>query len=149
MNYGPFWYLCNLLQTKVSLLKEIKKATVVFKLNSFQDSQLWKLDDENKLQNKEERWTSDDNWNFKPKAKDDDIIYIENTSEKKVLEFSNDGVPNLVELEEGKAEQLWKKKANVKGYFTLENIVSQFALTAVSETNLQLSGTITLRCIVN
>ena len=56
------------------------------------------------------------------------------------MEFSNDGVPNLVDLEEGKAEQLWKKeKANVKGYFTLKSYGS-FALTAVSETNLQLSG---------
>ena len=146
MNYGPFWYLYNLLQTKVSLLKEIKKATVIFKSNSFQDSQLWKLDD-NRLQNKEERWTSDDNWNFK--TKDDDIIYIENTSEEKVLEFSNEGGPNLVNLEEGKAQQLWKKgKANAEGYFTLKSYGS-FALTAVSETKLQLSGNITLRWIVN
>ena len=128
----------------------IKKTTGIFKSNSFQDSQLWKLDDENKLQNKEERWTSDDNWNFKPKAKYDDIIYIENTSEKKVLEFSNDGVPNLVDLEEGKAQQLWKKgEAKAEGYFTLKNIWGSNALTAVSETNLQISGNITLRCIVN
>ena len=124
----------------------IKKTTGIFKSNSFQDSQLWKLDDENKLQNKGGLWKSDDNWNFK--TKDDDIIYIENTSEKKVLEFSNDGPPNLVDLEEGKAQQLWKKKGKAEGYFTLESY-GRFALSAVSETRLQVSGNITLRWIVN
>ena len=148
MNYGPFWYLCNLLQTKVSLLKEIKKAKIVFKSNSFQDSQLWKLDDESKLQNKEGRWKSDDNWNFKTK---DELIYIEDISNKKFLQSSNDGNVFWMDFEENKPQQLWKQgKPDAEGYFTLESVNPFFfALTAVSTNRFQIAGNITLRWIGN
>ena len=46
-------------------------------------------------------------WIFKPK--DDDLIYIENTSKAKVLGATSDGKVILEDFEEGKAHQLWKK----------------------------------------
>ncbi len=47
----------------------------------------------------------------------------------------------LEELEEGKAEQLWKKGVpNDDGYFTLENSKVPKVMTAVSPTSLELKG---------
>jgi hypothetical protein len=40
------------------------------------------------MQNKERLWILDEEWNFKTK---DDLIYIENISQKKVLGASNNG----------------------------------------------------------
>ena len=99
------------------------------------------------LQNKLKFWTSDEEWNFKTK---DELIYIENISQKKVLEYSNDGDVLLKDFEEDKAQQLWKKgNPNEEGYFTLESqtIINQiFTLTAISSNSsiLQLRGNITL-----
>ena len=112
-----------------------KKATGVFKLSSFKGSKLWKLED-NKLKNRafhilniegtNNWWTPA--WNFKPK---DDLIYIENSLKNKVLEITNDGKVFLKDLEEGKAEQLWKKgEPNAEGYFTLENSKLPKVMTA-------------------
>ena len=68
-------------------------------------------------------------WNFKTK---DDLIYIENSLKTKVLEITNDGKVFLKDLEEGKAEQLWKKgEPNAEGYFTLENSKLPKVMTAV------------------
>jgi hypothetical protein len=69
--------------------QQCKKATPtgVQKLNSFLGSQLWKLNYKT-LQNKEGLWILDEELNFKTK---DDLIYIENISQKKVLGASNNG----------------------------------------------------------
>ena len=66
---------------------EKAKATEVHKLNSFSGSQLWKLDYK-KMQNKEGLWISDEEWNFKTK---DDLVYIENVSQKRVLGTTDNG----------------------------------------------------------
>jgi len=71
----------------------------------YNSSQLWKLENKT-LKNKDGFWKSDDLWIFKPK--DDDMFYIENTNETKVLE-SSDGKVNEEVKKENKAEQLWKK----------------------------------------
>ena len=68
-------------------------------------------------------------WNFKTK---DDSIYIENYLQTKVLEVTSNGKVFLKDLEEGKAEQLWKKgEPNAEGYFTLENSKLPKVMTAV------------------
>ena len=48
------------------------------------------------------------------------------------MEITNDGKVFLKDLEEGKAEQLWKKgEPNAEGYFTLENSKLPKVMTAV------------------
>ena len=96
------------------------------------------------LKNKGELWKSVDAWIFKPK--DDELIYIENTSETKVLESTSDGeVIKEVKVEEGKAEQLWKKvHTDAEGYFTLENYKDPKFMTAISESCLEIRGNISL-----
>ena len=103
----------------------------------------WKLDDNNMLINKEGIWKSNDSWVFKPK--DDDLIYIENTSKTKVLEtFVNEVI--LADFQEDKAEQLWKKgKPDAEGFFTLENSEMPKFITAISESGLEIQGNTTLR----
>ena len=88
---------------------------------------------------------SHDKWKFKPKG---DLIYIENSSKAKVLGAVGDGEVILEDLEEDKAEQLWKKgESNAEGYFTLENSkVPKFITWLLS--GLEIKGNITLRCIV-
>ena len=106
--------------------------------------QKWKLDNNNKLENKEGVWKSDDLWIFKPK--DDDLIYIENTSKAKFLGATRDGKVILEDFEEGKADQLWRKgELDAEGYFTLENSGVPKFLTAISESGLEIKGNITLR----
>jgi hypothetical protein len=92
-------------------------------------------------------------WIFKPKdddgTQDDDLIYIENTSRKKVLGATIDGKVIQEDFEEGKTEQLWKKgKPDAQGYFTFENSGVPKVLTAISESGLEIKGNITLRCLL-
>ena len=95
------------------------------------------------LKNKKGRWTSDEQWNFK--TNDDDLIHIENISKTKVLATASDGQVILEDLEEGKAEQLWKKgKPDAEGYFTLTNSKVPKILTAISSSVLQMKGNIIL-----
>ena len=85
-------------------------------------------------------------WIFKPK--DDDLIYIENTSKAKVLGATSDGKVILEDFEEGKAHQLWKKgELDAEDYFTLENSGVPKVLTAISESSLEIKGNITMRWI--
>ena len=78
-------------------------------------------------------------WIFKPK--DDDLIYIENTSKAKVLGATSDGKVIQEFLVEGKADQLWKKgEADADGYFTLQNSGEPKVLTAISESSLEIIG---------
>ena len=126
-------------------------------LNSFKGSKLWKLDGD-KLQNKAfphtwdrngmTMWDNFDKWNFKTK---DDLIYIENSSERKVLEVLRYGSVILKNFKEDKAEQLWKKgEPNAEGYFTLENYKVPKVLTAIASVgqgpaeSLEIKGNITL-----
>ena len=106
-------------------------------------AQKWKLDD-NMLINKAELWKSVDSWIFK--TKDDDLIYIENTSKTKVLGATSDGKVILEDFEEGKAHQLWKKiELDAEDYFTLENSGVPKVLTAISERSLEIKGNINMR----
>ena len=93
-------------------------------------------------------WKSDEEWNFKTK---DELIYIENISQKKFLESSSDGDVILKDFEEDKAQQLWKQgKPDADGYFTLESVnPGLFTLTAVSTNKFQITSNITLRWIGN
>ena len=87
----------------------------------------------------------DEVWNFKPK---DDLIYIENALNTKVLGATSDGKVIPQDLEVDKAEQLWKKGVpNAEGYFTLENSkVPKFITLLLS--GLEIKGNSTLRAIV-
>ena len=81
-------------------------------------------------------------WTFKPK--DDDLIYIENASKAKVLGATSDGKVILEDFEGGNAHQLWKKgELDAKDYFTLENSGVPKILTAISESSLEIKGSIT------
>ena len=96
------------------------------------------------LKNKGELWKSVDTWIFKPK--DDELIYIENTSETKVLGATGDGKVIFEDFEEGKADQLWRKRElDAENYFTLENSGVPKVLTAISERSLEIKGNINMR----
>ena len=83
-------------------------------------------------------------WIFKPK--DDDLIYIENTSKTKVLGATSDGKVILEDFEEGKAGQLWNKgELDAENYFILENSGVPKVLTAISESSMEIKGNITMR----
>ena len=84
------------------------------------------------------------------KTKGDDLISIENTSQKKVLGATNVGKVIQEVFVEGKADQLWKKgKPDAEDYFTLENSgVPKVVITAISESGLEMKGNITLRWIL-
>ena len=95
------------------------------------------------LKNKKGTWMSDEQWNFK--TSNDDSIHIENISKTKVLATASDGQVILEDLEEGKAEQLWKKgKPDAEGYFTLINSKVPKIMTAISSSVLQMKGNIIL-----
>ena len=75
-----------------------------------------------------------------------DISKAKNISKAKVLGATNDGKVILVDFQENKAEQLWKKgEPSGKGYFTLENSKVPKIMTAVSSSILQIQGNITLK----
>ena len=95
------------------------------------------------LKNKKGRWISDEQWNFK--TNNDDLVHIENISKTKVLATASDGEVILEDLEEGKAEQLWKKgMPDAEGYFTLINSKVPKIMTAISPSVLQMKGNIIL-----
>ena len=104
----------------------------------------------NMLINKAGIWESDDMWIFK--TKDDDLFYIENTSNKKVLGSTWDVGRKVIleDPEEGNSEQLWKKgKTDAQGYFTLENgYEPTLVITAISKSGLTMKSNITLRLIL-
>ena len=96
------------------------------------------------LKNEAELWKSVDSWIFK--TKDDDMIYIENTSKTKVLGATSDGKVIQEISVEGKTNQLWKKgKPDAEDYFTLENSGELKVLTAISESGLEIKGNIIMR----
>ena len=69
------------------------------------------------------------------------MIYIEYTSNEKVLGATSDGKVGLENFEEGKAQQLWKKgEPDAEGYFTLQISGEPKLLTAISESSLEIKG---------
>ena len=110
------------------------------------------------LLNKKGLWTSDDEWNFKTK---DDLIYIENISETKVLgtvmtsivgHFTVKVILGDFVKDETRYPwfyQLWKKgEPDAEGYYTLENYVWSrdyglpMIMTAISSMSLEVKGNI-------
>ena len=67
------------------------------------------------------------------------------------MQATNDGKVTKKNFVDGKAEQLWKKgQPDDEGYFTLEShSKSAKFITAISESDLEIKGNITLRCINN
>ena len=64
-------------------------------------------------------------------------VVLESTTGDKVIEE---------DFEEDKAEQLWTEgDHDAEGYFTLKNTKGKKYMTAVSETTLEIQGTVTLR----
>ena len=93
------------------------------------------------LKDKAGLWKSVDSWTFK--TKDDDLIYIENTSKIKVLGATSNGRVIQEFSVEGRANQLWKRgKPDAEDYFTLENFGEPKVLTAISESGLEIKGNI-------
>ena len=90
------------------------------------------------LINKLKFWRTNQCWSLKPlRSRKDNKVYIENTTENKVLGVV-DGQVKLVQDQRG---QSWEKgEANQQGYFTLTNPASQKALTADSEGFLTIEG---------
>ena len=83
-------------------------------------------------------------WIFK--TKEDDLIYIENTSKTKVLGATSDGKVILEDFEEGKAHQLWRKgELDAENYFTLEKDLYPKVLTAISGSSFEIKGNINMR----
>ena len=99
-------------------------------------SQLWKISGTT-LINKTITWQSGQKWKFQPVEKEGGKIYIENTSNDKVLAPPGNYRVTPEAFDEQNARQKWKKgPADGEGFFTLENISSEKFLTAVSENSL-------------
>ena len=104
------------------------------------------------LENKAGFWKGSHEWNFRTKMNSVDLIYIEyiissgpplNITETLILEAKNGAVAFELDVEENKAEQLWKKgELNAEGYFTLENSKVPKILTAISADILTIQGTL-------
>ena len=104
------------------------------------------------LENKAGFWKGSHEWNFRTKMNSVDLIYIEyiissgpplNITETLILEAKNGAVAFELDIEENKAEQLWKKgEPNAEGYFTLQNSKLLKVMTAASSTNLEIQGNI-------
>ena len=95
--------------------------------------QLWKIIGTT-LINKANIWQSRHEWKFQSVEKKGGKIYIENTSNDRVLATPDNF--RLVEdtFDKEKAGQKWKKgPANPEGFFTLENLESKKFLTAVKD----------------
>ena len=95
--------------------------------------QLWKIIG-NTLINKANIWQSRHEWKFQSVEKKVGKIYIENTSNDRVLATPDNF--RLVEdtFDKEKAGQKWKKgPANREGFFTLENLESKKFLTALKD----------------
>ena len=67
------------------------------------------------------------------------------------MHATKDGKVIQKDFEKGNAQQLWKKgKPDDEDYFTLESHYNLTkVITAISESDLEIKGNITLRCINN
>lgn len=101
-----------------------------------ESSQLWN----DKLINKANIWSSDDDYKITPNGS---FYLIENISsnKKKVLRITRKNNFEEKKFVEGKDGQLWiKGEPNDEGYFTLEGSKSSKVLTAVSEDEMKMKG---------
>ena len=74
------------------------------------------------------------------------VVVLHTDLKAKVLGATSDGRVILEDFEEGKAHQLWKKRElDAEDYFTLENFGVPKVLTAISESSLEIKGSITMR----
>ena len=103
------------------------------------------------LKNKAGIWKSDDLWIFKKRNNESNIIeliYIENASKEKVIGLTRKGDKDKVILEDFdklKSKQLWiKGEIDAEDYFTLINFIEPVLLTATSESDLEITGNITI-----
>ena len=115
-------------------------------MNYFSGSQLWILNDDSKLENRDKLWVSNEICVFKNK---NGFVYIENNITSKVFGLTNDSIVGWEDYVDGNTQQLWiKGKPTVEGYFTLENVGVPMVLTAitkmidnmVSERSLEIKG---------
>ena len=103
-------------------------------------TQLWKISGTT-LINKTITWQSGQKWKFKPVEKEGAKIYIENTSNDKVLATPDNYRLSEEAFDKQNARQKWKKgTADGEGFFTLENISSEKFLTATSKDGLVVKG---------
>jgi hypothetical protein len=90
------------------------------------------------LKNKLNVWKSDDCWALNPlRGRKGNQFYIENTSKDQVLGLVDD---NVELVQDGRGHAWEKGEPNKQGYFTLTNLASQKALSAVSEDCLTVEG---------
>ena len=75
------------------------------------------------------------------------VVVLHTDLKAKVLGATSDGRVILEDFEEGKAHQLWKKRElDAEDYYlTLEKSEMPKVLTAVSESSLEIKGSITMR----
>ena len=88
------------------------------------------------MKNKANLWRSNEEWDFTFKEK---LVCIHNKLNNKVLETTIDGKVILKDAEEGKPEQLWKKRS-AQWHFTLENSKVPKVMTAISANSLEIKG---------
>ena len=88
--------------------------------------------------NKANLWKSNDKWKFTSKGK---TLYIENTTNRKVFENSDDNKVNEKAFDEDRPQQCWiKGEADSDGYFTITNSDSKKVLTSTLKNNLEVRG---------
>ena len=107
-------------------------------LTEIDPTQLWKISGTT-LISKTITWQSGQKWKFKPVEKEGGKIYIEKTSNDKVLATPDNY--RLIEeaFHKQNPRQKWKKgPADGEGFFALENISSEKFLTAISKDGLVL-----------
>ena len=129
------------------MLRNIIKGSKTLFVFFSDSTQLWKLDHDNKLINKANIWSSDDDFKITPNGL---IELIENNSTNKKTVLRINRKNNVVEEKkfvEGKDGQLWKKgEPNDEGYFTLEGSKSRKVMTAVSEDKIKIKGKLVNYC---
>ena len=85
-------------------------------------------------------WQSNDSWTFS--NLNGTFAHIKNNSTKTVLAAANTFTVNEGIFNQNDIQQRWRKGVeNSEGYFTLTNVYSQKALTAISKDCLETKGT--------
>lgn len=74
------------------------------------------------------------------------MVYFLAEAATVVLESTTGGKVIEEDFQENKAEQLWTEgHHDAEGYFTLENAKEKKYMTAISETSLEIQGTVILK----
>lgn len=99
---------------------------------------MWKIEGKHLL-TKGNLWQSNGSWTFS--NLNGTFVHIKNTSNKTVLAVTNDLTVNEGIFNQSDSQQRWMKGLeNSEGYFTLTNVYSNKALTAISKDNLATKG---------